>query len=401
MKILLVTSDFPFEEIKHSGGQLTFNWFKHLSRSHEVSLLSFIREEEEPFLPDARRYFKEVRTVPARRGWRSRLLRIPLLFTRPYPVVATHSPELSSHLREMLSETSFDLVQFEYFHMGQYAALVPESIPRVLVLQDVVTPVLRQQVRIAPGLKKYYYYREHELSGKFEKLYASRAGNIFTLSPKDKIVVESWGIGVNCYVLPVLLNERLFQIRANDNQPGNIIFLGAMHRLANQDAARRLKQDILPLVSKKLPGVRCFIVGHHPPLWIKKMSSENFIVTGAVERIEPYLSRASILVAPLRVAGGIIIKILQAMAAGRPVLASRVANAGIGAEEGKEIMIADRTDDFAGQLLGLLKDTTRARTIGRAGRRFVQKQFDPESAKKKIDAIYGALNPAKVKIRSG
>jgi hypothetical protein len=71
MKILLVTSDFPFEEIKHSGGQLTFNWFKHLSRSHEVSLLSFIREEEEPFLPDARRYFKEVRTVPARRGWRS------------------------------------------------------------------------------------------------------------------------------------------------------------------------------------------------------------------------------------------------------------------------------------------------------------------------------------------
>ena len=388
MKILLVTSDFPYAEIKHGGGELTFNLVKHLSRSHRLSLLAFIREEEKPFLPSVRRYFEEVKTVPARRGWLSRLKRLPLLLTRPYSVVATFAPELAFHLREMSFRRHYDLVQFEHFHMGQYIHLLPDSVPKVLALQDVASPVLRQQVRIASGWEKYYYYREWNLSRRREKLYAINSGNVFVMSRKDKRVVESWDVGVNIYVTPPLLSEYFFRIPEKEIRPGTILFLGAMHRPVNQDAATLLKKEILPRVAREYPAARCLVVGHNPPRLIKKMAAPNFLVTGSVERIEPYLNQAAVLVAPLRVTGGIIVKILQAMAAGRPVITSRGANAGIGAEEETEILVADQPGDFSRKVVELLKNPDRARMIGRAARRFIERKYDPGTIEKELDRIY-------------
>ena len=386
-----MTSDFPHEEIKHGGGRLTFNWIKHLSRSHELSLLSFIREEEKPLLSASRRYFREIRTVPAYRGWRSRFRRLPLLLSLPYSVVANYSPEMVRHLKDLLSRHSFDLVQLEYFHMGQYARHLPESVRRALVLTDVVSPVLRQQVRMASGLKKYYYYQEWRRSRYWEKWYAIWAKNVFVLSLKDKRVVESWDVGVDSYLLPPLLDEQLFEIPEGEGQTGTILFIGAMHRPVNQDAARRLKRKILPLVAREYPEARCFVVGNNPPPWLMRLSDKNFIVTGAVDRIEPYLLQSSVLVAPLRVAGGIIVKILEAMAAARPVVTSRAANAGIGAEEDEEIVVADREEDFAQKVSALLRDPFRARRIGEAARRFIRRRFDPAFSRRAIDRIYEKL----------
>lgn len=388
MKILLVTSDLPYEDIKHGGGQLTFNLVKHLSRSHRLSLLSFVREEEKPYLATLHRYFEEVNTIPALRGWLSRLRRLPLLLTRPYSVVATFAPQMAFHLRDMFFRHKYDLIQFEYFHMGQYISLIPDSAARVLVLQDIPSPVLRQQVRIASGLKKYFYYREWNLSRKQEKLYSINAGNVFVFSSKDKRIAESWDVGVNIHVTPPLLSEYFFRISENNIQPGTILFLGAMHRPVNQDAVTILKNDIFPRVIRHYPAARCLVVGHNPPRSIKKLAAPNFIITGSVNNIEPYLSQAAVLVAPLRVAGGIVVKILQAMASGRPVVTSRAANAGIGAREESEILVADFPADFAEKVLQLLENPERARKIGKAARQFIERKFDPGKVEKKLDRIY-------------
>jgi glycosyltransferase involved in cell wall biosynthesis len=168
-----------------------------------------------------------------------------------------------------------------------------------------------------------------------------------------------------------------------------------MHRPVNIDAALLLRNRIMPLVARECPGARLAVVGNNPPSRLRALSGRDFLVTGAVESIEPFLAKAAVFAAPLRVAGGVIVKILQAMAAGKPVVASRCANAGIGAEEEGEILLADRPEDFARRVIELLKDPGRAAALGQAARRFVRERFNPARARQRIDEIYAsAARPA-------
>jgi len=389
--ILLVTSNLPSAGAGHEDGQHIYHWVKELSGSHTFSLLSFIREKERSLLPSAAEYFEEIRTVPAERSMLNRLRRTLLLLSRPFPVAATYSKRLLHHLREMIADGSFDCVQFEHFHMGQYARLIKPGIPRILVMPDVASDVLRQQVRIASGPRKYYYYREWKLSRYWEKWYAIWSGNVFVMSRKDKGLVESWDVGCRTYIMPPLLNREIFLGPEEKREPKTILFVGAMHRPGNRDAVFRLKKEIMPLVRKEYPEARCLIVGANPPAKIRELSSESFIVTGPVERIEPYFLSASLMAVPLRIAGGIIVKIIQAMGAGCPVVASRQANAGVGARDNVEILIADRPADFAGAIIQLLASPDEARRIGQAGRQWVARQYDRNECRRRMERAYRSV----------
>lgn len=388
MKILLVASDLPTASASHGGGRHTFQWVKELSGLHRWSLLSFIRNEDRSRLGSISELFEEIRTVPAERSLLNRISRAPLFVRHPYSVAANYSKLLLKNLREMIADGSYDCVQFENFHLGQYARLIDPGIPRILVLQDIVSDVLRQQIRIASGLKKYYYYREWKLSRYWEKWYAIWSGNVFLMSLKDKRTIESWDVGVRSYIMPPLLDLEKLRGPEERREPGTVLFVGAMHRPGNRDAVIRLKKEILPLVRKEYPEVRCLIVGANPSAEIRDLSSDNFIVTGKVKRIEPYLASASLMAVPLRVAGGIILKIVQAMTAGCPVVASRSANAGIEAGDGSEILIADRSSEFASAIIRLLKSPDYALRLGRSGREWVASKYNREKCVEKMERVY-------------
>jgi len=391
MNILIVTSDFPFAAIRHGGGRLTFNWVKHLSRNHRLSLVSFLRDGEQPHLEAAREWFSEIHAVPARRGWLSRARRLNLLWRQPYPVVACHSRRMLELVRDLSSSGRFDLVQFEYFQMGQYLPFVPAEVPRVLVYHDVVTPVLRQQIRIARGLNKARIYREWELTRYWEKWYAIWAGNALALSLKDRRVIDSWDVGIRTAVLPPLLDPELFRLERKPKRAGEILFIGALHRPVNQDAVRILRDRILPAVRRRQPEARVVVIGAAPPAWLKSRPGEGFFVRGEVERIEPFLEKADVVSVPLRVAGGIIVKILQALAAAAPVVATRTANAGIGGKDGRDILLADAPEAQAAHIADLLDNPARADALGAAGQAFIRRQFGRDKVECAIDALYGSL----------
>lgn len=395
MKILMLTSDFPHSRSTIGGGLVVFNWIRALCREHDIYLVSFLGEEDRAGLAETGNYCRKILTVSSRRSRWEKLKSLFLLPRHPFPVAATRTKMIPTLINKLIEEEKIDLVQFNHLHLGQYIKAISPRVQKVIFFPDIVSNVRRQQVRISTGLKKYFYYREWRLSRYWEKWYAIWAGNAFVLSTKDRRMVDSWDIGVKAAVLPIIIDESLFRLTRRKTKEADILFIGALHRMVNIDALKNLKENILPPVIQKYPKIRCTIVGAGPGRKIRRMESENFIVTGRVEDIKPYYRHAAMLAAPLRVAGGIIIKIVQAMAAGIPVIASRTANAGIGARQGVEILLADQPDDFAKKILFLLDNPAAGERIGQAGRDFIRRKFSPERCREKLNRAYEAVGEEK------
>jgi glycosyltransferase involved in cell wall biosynthesis len=92
---------------------------------------------------------------------------------------------------------------------------------------------------------------------------------------------------------------------------------------------RWMVDDILPLVRKRTPRVTLTLAGRNPPRWMKRLSADGIRVTGTVEDVSPYLREAAVCVVPLRIGGGTRLKILEALAAGKPVVSTAVGAEGL------------------------------------------------------------------------
>jgi glycosyltransferase involved in cell wall biosynthesis len=151
-----------------------------------------------------------------------------------------------------------------------------------------------------------------------------------------------------------------------------------MHRDANVDAVRHFCGEILPRVRAEAPDVTLTIAGGEPPSEVRALEAEPGVrVTGFVDALEPYYGRATVFVAPLRIAGGIAGKTLDALAAGCAVVTTAVGNDGLGATPGVHLLVADTPAEFAAAVVGLLRDPARRHCLGEAARAFAVERFGP------------------------
>lgn len=171
-------------------------------------------------------------------------------------------------------------------------------------------------------------------------------------------------------------------------EPHAMAFTGAMDYHANVDAVRYFADEILPRVRATFADAMFYIVGSRPTAEVQALASRpGIVVTGFVDDIRSYYARSSLSVVPLRIARGIQNKVLEAMAMGRPVLASRPAFEGLGAEQGREICVAGDADDFAAQTIALLNDSERAEALGQAGRGFVEREYVWDGNMRKLEEL--------------
>ncbi len=388
MRILLVTSELPDPAAGPGGGEPTWPWVRELAGTHSYSLLSFLRPEDETRLAGIREYFEVIRTVPAGPRGLNRLSRFPRIIFHPFPVAAACSRRFQAALEEMLAEGAYDCVQLEKFPMGQYSRRLPETVSRVLVYRDLAGEVLRRQVWLARGLKKYYYYREWKLSSHREKWYAIWSRNVLVTSLKDRRTVDSWDVGVRTFTLPALLDPGLLTLPAGERDGETVLFTVSFRRPGSVDAVLRLKAEIMPRVRRECPGARCLVTGANPPAAVRRQADGGFIVTDDKRRPVEHFSSAAVLAVPLRVTGGLVPEIVEALSAACPVVSTRAASAGTGARDGREIILADRADDFAAALVRLLKSPGERERLGRAGRERVKEKFDREKSREEMEDIY-------------
>ena len=168
-----------------------------------------------------------------------------------------------------------------------------------------------------------------------------------------------------------------------------LIFCAKLDYSANSDAALYFAESIWPMLVARRPELHLEIVGSRPPRNVQRLDGRNNIqVIGGVPDVRPFLGRAWIALCPVRVQAGIQNKILEAMALGVPVVASRVCCSSLPLTHGKQLLIADSPEEYVAAVESLLDDQAGRFNLVRAGRQYVEQHHDWNDAVARLRDAY-------------
>jgi glycosyltransferase involved in cell wall biosynthesis len=228
---------------------------------------------------------------------------------------------------------------------------------------------------------------------RFEQQVADLFEETWLIAEPDRQVLAALCPQANIQVVPNGVDIETFRPLDTLPEPDSLIFVGHMGVFHNVDAAVYLTEDILPRVQQSLPNCRLTIVGAEPAPQVQQLAQNPAVtVTGFVPDLNAYLSQAAVFVAPLRFAAGVQNKVLEAMAAGKPVVTTPLVNAGIGAEPDRDLIITDGAEEMARQIVRLLANSDLCRGIGTAARSYVRQNFSWNHAVRRMDEIEALLN---------
>ena len=173
-----------------------------------------------------------------------------------------------------------------------------------------------------------------------------------------------------------------------------ILYFGGYQHPPNADAADRLVRVILPCVRRHHAAAELDLVGA-PTERVEALAGRAVRVTGHVESVEPYLAAAGVVAIPIRLGGGMRVKVLESLAAGKAVVASSRAVEGLDVKPGRDLLLAETDDEFCVAISALLADEARRLEMGSAARRWAAANFDVDRAVKSYEALYRHLLEAR------
>ena len=317
--------------------------------------------------------------------------------TAPLQAQYCVSPYLTAAIRDRLAaDGPYDLVHVEHLRAALYGDAVGD-LPRVYDAVDCMSRLLAQTAASGPTWSSRLTARvelprtrpfERALVGQFDRILLTaeaERGALLGLGP------ASAECGARVHVLPNGVDAEYFAPPDTPRDPSSLIFVGRMAYHANCAAAAWLLSDIMPRIWARRPDARLSIVGAEPPAALRRLAKRagaRVEVTGAVTDVRPYLTRASVSVNPLRYAVGIQNKVLEAMATATPVVATGAACAALRAVPGEHFLPAADAATCADAVVRVLDDAGLARTLGAAGRRYVEAHHDWHAATRDLETIY-------------
>ena len=387
MRILCLTSRLPYPP--NRGDRLrAFHFIEHLSREHELSLVSFIASEaERDHLPSLRAYCQDVRVLPMS-PWRSALSTATNIWRRePLQVLYYRLGTMRRLVDDLVATSGFDAAYVHLFRMAPYVAHHPH-LYRIVDLTDVISREIDLSLPHRGSASRTVYRLERGRIGRYERWVAETFEETWLIAESDRQALLQFCPAANIRVVPNGVDLELFHPTGQPCAPDSLIFVGHLRVLHNIDAATYLARDVLPLVQGEIPGCTLNIVGADPAPQVQRLGQSAAItVPGYVADLNDYLNRAAVFVAPLRFAAGIQNKVLEAMAAGRPVVTTSLVNEGLGAQPGRELLVADDAQATAWQIVALLTNPPLREQIGRAGRQFVEQKYSWSHAVDRMRAI--------------
>ena len=405
MKVLFLTPQVPYPP---QQGAALRNWglISGLANRHEVAVLSFRASGQSPEPPDRLRTVCRTETVrlPVR-ALRDRL-RVMLTTRQPDMARRLASETYAQRLVEWLARESFDVVHVGGIEMAPYLDVIEAARPRPLVVFDNLNcEYLLQQRAFLTDLRvpgrwpgAAYSLVQWRRLRRYEAQVCRRADRVLAVSEADAAALRKLVPGLGVVVVPNGVDTLAYRPEASNAAPQvserALVFTGTMDFRPNVDAVLWFARKVLPGVQAEVPEAHFFVVGQRPHRWLDGLRGDPAVtLTGWVEDARPYIAQAAVYVAPLRIGGGTRLKLLEAMATGKPVVATRLGAEGYPVTHGRELLLADTPVDFAAAVVALLRAPERRAELGRVARAFVEQHYDWRAIVPRVEAAYQMRQP--------
>ncbi|MDB9316950.1 glycosyltransferase family 4 protein [Nodularia spumigena] len=407
MRILMLSSTFPYPPSRGGTEIRTFNLLKYLQQNHSVTLVTQQHEGVSATeVEELRKYVSELIVFPlppeipkkkagAQIFGKIRRFAESVIKATPANVLHRYSPEIQTLVDNYIQGQKFDVITCE--HSVNEIYIRPEFRQNINTVVDIHSSVyswtndhlkmgasqnpLRDRLYLAFILERY------------EKRYCNKFSHIVVTTEDDRQEFLKLRPEMEIQVIPNGVDLELFPYRDQDPGGHKLIFVGAMDASHNIDAARFFALEVLPELQKTYADATFSIVGARPtPEILALKNIPGVIVTGRIPSMVEYLHQSTVCVVPLRTGFGIKNKTLEAMAAGVPVVASDRGLEGLAIEQPISALRANKPAEYVAAISQLFDSPQLRDQLSHNGRQLVETEFTWAIAGKRYEQVCLGLN---------
>jgi polysaccharide biosynthesis protein PslH len=346
-----------------------------------VSLLAFTDHQQSP--ANLERFYEQVVTVRRDSAYTLGKMVRGGLGSIPLPVLNYTTHSMGQALQHLLDEHDFDIIQVESIHLINYLPTIQRARKQPIVVCDwhnVESELMQRYSEKEPSrLRRVYAARTARLMSEFEKRALRDFDAHIVVSQRDADRLRVINPDARIFVIENGVDTAFYSdLKGTAESPARrIVFVGSMDYHANIDGALNFAREVWPRLRERQPHLIFTVVGKDPTPQVRELAQLPGIeVTGTVDDVRPFYREAIAAVVPLNVGGGSRLKILEAMAAGVPVVSTTLGAEGLEVRHGENILIADTNEQLGEAITSVVENEARRDHLCAAGRALVSRRYD-------------------------
>lgn len=392
MRILQIAPQVPFP--LDDGGKIgIYNITKYLSlRGHEIDFVCYrkhsdyelsysaLKEICNPFILDVQtdnNFFDAL---------------INLFSPIPYNISKFHSSILEKFLRQRLKATKYDVAHIDHLHMAWIVKMLKDefNIPCVLRQHNLEMMIMKRFSETDSNpLLKIFARSQFKKFLNYEPQLCSEFDSVAMITPEDETEILKLNNRIKSTIIPAGVDEKLLSLKKENPKPFTLFFIGSLEWLPNADSIKWFLEDIFPKVVEKIPEIKLFVYGKKSEsLLVADRIKKNVRLQGYVDDIWKNIMDKELAIVPLRIGGGMRIKIVELLAAGQNILSTSIGAEGIPAENEKHLLIADDAESFANSIFNFFNNKYDKEKMIANSKKFIEENFTWSIMAEKFEKVY-------------
>ena len=291
-------------------------------------------------------------------------------------------------LDALLGASGFDLAHVQLARLGpMLRRLAP--LPCVVDFIDALSLNMARRAAFDRAPASWLAKMESSRLARYERAICAEAAATAICSAQDRAAVGNFP---NLHVVGNGADLDQFPFVATRDRGTDIVFIGNLGYFPNVDATSWFALEVMPILVARVPAARFKLVGARPAPALRRIAARqsNVDLVGPVSDVHPHLASAAVAVVPLRAGSGQQLKILEAMAAGTPVVATTLSAAGLDAVDGQHLLIADSAEAMADAIARLLSERELRERIARSARALIETRYTWEQSALDLECVWFA-----------
>jgi GT2 family glycosyltransferase len=392
---VLMVSPYPLCPPSHGGAVFMQQTVRELSRHAEVHLIALLDDESERYAHQALAPFVKSQSFMVRMTGQS----APPFSYTPSAVLEFSNSDLEYRIHRTIFVERINILQLEYTNLAQYGCRF-HRLACVLFEHDVYFQSIGRQIESSRSLLfRLPAYFEYLKAFRWELKMLPRFDQVQVCTPANQRYLESLAPRLAPLLRPGLRAAIEVSKYAGPQAPRQghqLLFLGGFRHAPNLEALQWFFREVAPLLAARQVPFTVTAIGADPPELYSLPNAEGHLdLKGFVEDLAPFWEQSTLFLCPIQAGSGVRVKLLEAFAAGLPVVSTRIGAEGLAATDGEFCRLADSPAHFAQAIEELLANPAHAYEMSLRARRHVEAEWDNRIVTQRLAESFQQLLAAK------